>query len=74
MNEVRQARENATWTIEQEELERQLAEPERRELQRFWKALMLAPDVETFEALLDGEPVPVDRLDPEWMARFGRRR
>lgn len=67
------ARENAAFVIDEEELSRRLQEPERRELQRFWRALMLAKDVSTFEALLDGEKVPVDRLDPEWMTRFGRR-
>lgn len=68
------AAENARWLIEQEELLRRLSEPERHEWRRFWKALMLARDVETLEALLDGESVPEDRLDPDWMARFGRRR
>ncbi len=65
---------NARWVIEQEELGRRLAEPQRHALQRFWKAIMLARDVQTFEALLGGEAVPLDRLDPEWVARFGRRR
>lgn len=68
------ARENAAWLIEEEELERRLQEPERHQWRRFWRALMLAKDVETLEALLDGERVPLDRLDPEWVRRFGRRR
>jgi hypothetical protein len=67
------ALDNARWLIEQEELERRLREPERRQWRRFWKALMLAKDAETLEALLDGESVPLDRLDEEWVARFGRR-
>lgn len=62
---------NARWINEQEELERRLRDPERHELRRFWRALVLAQDVETFEALLDGESVPVDRLDADWLARFG---
>lgn len=65
---------NATWLIEQEELERRLRAPERHAMRRFWKALMLAKDVGTFEALLDGESVPLDRLDPVWVKRFGRQR
>lgn len=65
------ARANARWVIEQEELERRLREPERQALRRFWTALVLAHGVATFEALLDGERVPVDRLDRAWLARFG---
>jgi hypothetical protein len=38
-----------------------------------WRAFMLGPDVNTCEALLRGEDVPEDRLDPEWVERFGRR-
>jgi hypothetical protein len=55
------------------ELVRELARPERRALQDFWRALMLARDVDTFEALLAGESVPLERLEPEWVERFGRR-
>jgi hypothetical protein len=29
--------------------------------------------VETFELLLDGQDVPVDRLDREWLGRYGYR-
>ena len=65
---------NARWVVEQEEVERRLVNPERDRWRRFFKALVLAQDVETFEALLEGERVPLDRLDPEWVARFGRRR
>jgi len=68
-----QVQATAAWTSEQAELERRLRDPERHALREFWKALMLARDVETFEALLNGESVPVDCLDPEWMRRFGRR-
>jgi hypothetical protein len=45
----------------------------RRGADRTWLAMMLAPRVEICEALLRGEGVPLDRLDPEWVARFGRR-
>ena len=64
---------NARWLIEQEEIERRLLEPERKQWLRFLKALRLALDVEAFEALLDGESVPLDRLDPAWVKRFGLR-
>jgi hypothetical protein len=53
---------------------------ERERLERLWpdagrvgRAMMLAPSIEACEALLRGERVPLDRLDPEWLARFGRR-
>ena len=32
---------------------------------------MLAPTLEVCSALLGGEAVPVERLDPEWVKRFG---
>jgi hypothetical protein len=47
---------------------------ETREFGRIWRAMMLAPRLEVCEALLRGESVPVDRLDPEWVTRFGTRR
>ena len=50
---------------------------EAEELARIWRAIMLAPGdrsgLEICRALLDGEAVPLGRLDPEWVARFGRR-
>jgi hypothetical protein len=59
--------------VGQDEFMDALRDPDRHEFRRFWKALMLAKDVETFESLLRDESVPLDRLDPEWVARFGRR-
>jgi hypothetical protein len=55
-----------------------VAPPTERELRwpdasRLWRAFMLAPSLEVCAALLRGETVPVDRLDPAWVARFGRR-
>jgi hypothetical protein len=41
---------------------------------RIWRAIMLAPSLEVCRALLRGETVPLERLDPEWVKRFGRRR
>jgi hypothetical protein len=57
-----------------EERERAGVEPPRLTTDRdarLWRAMMLAPSVEVCEALLLGEAVPLDRLDPEWVARFG---
>lgn len=34
--------------------------------------MMLAPSLEVCEALLRGQTVPVERLDPVWVKRFGR--
>lgn len=73
-DEVHPVLANARWVIEQEELARPLTEPERHASQRFWSALVLARDIQTFEALLDGESVPLDRLHEDWIARFGRQR
>lgn len=38
---------------------------------RAWRALMLAPTIEIWQALLDGQAVPVSQLDPLWARRFG---
>lgn len=42
-----------------------------REAARVWRAVMLAPALEACEALLRGETVPDERLDQEWVERFG---
>lgn len=39
-----------------------------------WKAWMLATSEEVLRALLRGEDVPLEKLDPEWVDRFGRKR
>jgi hypothetical protein len=41
--------------------------------QRLWRAMMLAPTIEVCEALMAGEAVPLERLDQEWVKRFGLR-
>lgn len=41
------------------------------EANRAWRALMLAPDLQTWAALLAGQPVPRTALDPLWLRRFG---
>jgi hypothetical protein len=65
------ALENAVVVIELEERER--VSVDRAAGRRLARALRLALDLETFEALLAGEQVPVDRLDSEWIERLGRR-
>jgi hypothetical protein len=55
---------------------RRAVELERRELLwpdagRLWRAFILAPSIEVCEALLRGESVPLSRLDPVWVRRFG---
>ena len=41
---------------------------------RIWRAMMLAPRLDVCQALLRGESVPIEKLDPEWVRRFGRRK
>jgi hypothetical protein len=38
-----------------------------------WRAIQLATCPEAAEALLRGDSVSVDRLDPKWLKRYGRR-
>lgn len=44
-----------------------------RDARRFWRTLMLAPDFETLEAILDGEEVEEASLDAGWLKAFGGR-
>jgi hypothetical protein len=36
-----------------------------------WRAMMLSLNIETCEALLRGESVPLERLDLAWLKRLG---
>jgi hypothetical protein len=47
--------------------------PSAQECERGLKALMLAPTPAIYEALLAGERVPIGRLNPEWVRRYGLR-
>ena len=38
---------------------------------RIFKAMMLAPTLDICIALLQGKPVPVDRMDAKWARRYG---
>lgn len=44
---------------------------ERRESLALIKAVRLAPNLETCEALCRGEAVPKSRLDPAWRKAYG---
>jgi hypothetical protein len=68
-----EALDNARRAVELDSVRREIEVRQREWSARFYKAVMLAQDVETLEALLDGESVPVDRLDAEWLDRFGYR-
>lgn len=41
------------------------------EAQRGIKAMMLAPTLAIYRALLQGQQVPVSALDPTWAKRYG---
>jgi hypothetical protein len=64
------ARENGRDAVQADPLRREVKRAEREALNRLWRACMLAQDVETLEALLANQPVPIDRLDPVWVARL----
>lgn len=49
-------------------------EAQRRASNRTWNALMLAPNPDTWLALVKGEAVPTDQLDQNELARRRRRR
>lgn len=38
---------------------------------RLTKAMRLAPTMEVYRALLEGQPVPVSALDQTWRRRYG---
>jgi len=63
--------ENARAAVELDPVRIASESAERRASRRLWRAVVLAPDLETCEALLHDEAVPLDRLDPEWARRFG---
>ena len=60
------ALENARWVIEEEERLRRWPDAG-----RLWVGLVLAPRLEVCEALLAGDDVPEEALDPLWRARLG---
>lgn len=56
------------------ELSPQMQADRRAEADRIYRAWMLAPTIEIYEALMKGEDVPISALDPVWVDRFGMRR
>jgi hypothetical protein len=67
------ARLTAVEAVELDHVRRRWEAADREALNRLWKAMVLSPTIEVCEALLRGEAVPVDRLDPAWALRFGLR-
>ena len=56
------------------QLEEQAREQQREDaIYRLGRAVMLAPNIAICEALLRGEHVPISRLDPDWVRRYGLR-
>ena len=64
-------RENAQYVIDAEQRARDSADA--RASRHLYKCLCLATDLETFEALIAGESVPLSRLDADAVKRFGLR-
>ena len=60
-------------TVECEIRDERVRNRQSRYWARVWRAVVLSPRVETCGALLKGESVPIERLDPSWVERFGRR-
>jgi hypothetical protein len=70
---LEEIRENARLAVEYDPVCTTMESAQARASRRLWKAIMLAPSLEICEALLRGESVPLDRLNPEWVKRFGLR-
>lgn len=67
------AKENAEKAVAHDPVALASASEEARESRRWHRRLRLSPNLEVFEALSRGEAVPVSRLDPEWVERYGLR-
>jgi hypothetical protein len=66
--------ENARLAILADYLERRAhRSDDRDDLNRIWRAMMLAPDIDVCLALLHGETVPMSRLNFVWIRRLGLR-
>ena len=63
--------ENAQWVVEEEDRRRNTVEAKQSRF--LHKCLCLATSWEVFEALVRGESVPIGRLNPEYVQRFGLR-
>lgn len=55
-------------------MERARRRADARQPARIWRAMMLAPTLDVCEALLRRETVPIERLHPDWVERFGVKR
>lgn len=64
---------NARLVIELEDAAHRRSAPSREAWNWIWRALVLSPSLDVFEAFLRGESVPIDRCDPAWVLRLGRK-
>ena len=67
------ALQNAAYAVQHDPVRHHLESDSRRAASRLWKIIMLSPTLDILEALCRNEPVPIERLDPEWVKRFGLR-
>jgi hypothetical protein len=65
--------ENARLAVENDPVRIAMESEAARASRRLYKAMMLAPSIEICEALLRGENVPIERLNPIWVRKFGLR-
>ena len=74
MNELRPFPDEQEWVADvMAEFDRARDRVRRDAANRIWKALVLSPTIAICRALLRGESVPLERLDPAAVARLGRR-
>lgn len=62
-----------SWSDYMADVEREVDREAILEARRGIKAMRLAPTLEVYEALLNGQPVPNDQLDQTWARRYGIR-
>lgn len=60
-----------SWDEYMRDVERAVDRTEILENRRIGKAMRLAPSLQVFQALLEGQEVPVSALDPHWRQRYG---
>lgn len=70
---AREALRNAELAVRYDPVATEAVSLRRQRGRVFAQCLRLAPDLETFEALLRDDEVPISRLDPYWVERYGLR-
>jgi hypothetical protein len=73
MSDFLTASENAKQAVDLDPVRQQRETTAWKAANRMWRAITLAPTLDICQALLQGEHVPLDRLDHEWVRRFGLR-